>query len=980
MATPQRGLEGEGAPLSSVDMLCQVCGHPLPEDARFCPNCGAVVATLLETEERKMVTVLFADMVDSTGLAQSLDPERAREVMGGFFEAATEELQALRGRPEKFIGDAVMAVFGLPHVHEDDALRAVRAGMAIRERARRLGRSEGLSAPLEVRIGIESGEAATGVGPAGQLLVTGPVVNMAARLQTSARPGQILAGQTTHALTADAVSYGHRRTVRAKGFDAELAAFPVEALTARSARRTIAFVGRDSEQAILRQSLSLAKATGRPVLVTVLGESGIGKSRLAAELVASLEAEVTVLHGRSRSYTDTATFAPVAAIIADLAGIRDGEEQDKTRQRLRELVARFSDPSEVDATAERLALLFGLAGQREESAFVHDVTAGFIALVDGLAQKSAVVLVFEDVHTLRPVMLDLIERLGAKGPRGPRRALVVALARPELLDARPTWGSTSGNAVLVRLDPLSSEESVELVRAAGGDQIDDAESAAIADRAGGNPYFIIETTGMLMTDGGAAPAGGAANLPPTVQAVVSARLDALPARLRELARRASVFLYSFDLVELAIVDESAKLKELQMLEDAEIVVRDEGRVAAQWRVRHATLREVAYASLPKRERLRLHELVAQNLLATGHPSWAADHLELAALAARDLDPNDHTTTERAADGLLVAGDRARRRMEGRSAIDFYERSLAITGPEGRWGVREARALAGMGEAHYWLGEYPAASAVLERSVALAEAHDDSYALTHALRFLGDIAINVEADVDKAEALLDRSLSAAEKLGDQFAITRTLLFAGWVPWTRDRFEESEVIWRRALALAGTKDRWARVRALTSLSINRAETKDFEEAMRLIEEAISLAEETGDQFSVAVTAVQKGRLLEELGRLEEAVSWLNKGIAIFAELGARWELADARAQRGISKRGLGRFDEAEEDLRYAIRVSEELGERQLGGWTWRAFARVAELRGDHAEAEKRYRRSREAEAHGPRKARLAGSSVQRDYSSN
>jgi class 3 adenylate cyclase/tetratricopeptide (TPR) repeat protein len=959
-------------------MPCQVCGHPLPVDARFCPNCGAVATALLETEERKMVTVLFADLVDSTGLAQSLDPERAREVMSRFFEAATEELQALRGKPEKFIGDAVMAVFGLPHVHEDDALRAVRAAMAIRERVRRLGRSEGLAAPLEVRIGIESGEAATGLGPAGQLLVTGPVVNVAARLQSAARPGQILAGKTTQALTRDAVSYGHRRTVRAKGFDVALAAFPIEALTARSARRTIAFVGRDSEQAILRQSLSLAIATGRPVLVSVLGEAGIGKTRLAAELLASLESSVVILRGRARSYTDTATFAPVAAIVAELAGIRDGEPQEKTRERLRDLVARFSDPAELDTTVERLALLFGLPGPREETAFVPDVTAGFVALLDGIAQKNTVVLVFEDVHTLRPVMLDLIERLGAKGPRGPRRALILALARPELLETRSSWGSSSGNAVLVRLDPLSAEESIELVRASGGDRIDDAESAEIAARAGGNPYFIIETTGMLMTGGGAGPARGVANLPPTVQAVVSARLDALPARLRELARHASVFMYSFDLLELGVVDQAAKQEELQMLEDAEILVRDEGRVAAQWRLRHATLREVAYASLPKRERLRLHELVAQKLLTTGHPSWAADHLELAALAARDLDPNDHTTTERAADGLLVAGDRARRRMESRSAIDYYERSLAMAGPDGRWGVREARALAGMGESRYWLGEYPAAIAALERSVALAEAHDDPAALTHALRFLGDIAINVEADVDKAEALLDRSLSAAEKLGDQFAVTRTLLFAGWVPWTRDRFDESEVIWRRALALAGTRDKWARVRALTSLSINRMEVKDFDEALRLIEEASALAEETGDQFSVAVTAVQKGRVLEDLGRYEEALPWLDRGIAIFAELAARWELADARAERGITKRELGRLDEAEEDLRYAVRASEELGERQLAGWTWRAFARVAELRGDNAEAEKRYRRSREADAHGPRKAPLTASSPQRDYS--
>ena len=925
-----------------------------------------------------MVTVLFADLVDSTGLAQSLDPERAREVMGRFFEAATEELQALRGRPEKFIGDAVMAVFGLPHVHEDDAIRAVRAGMAIRERVRRLGRAEGLANPLEVRIGIESGEAATGVGPAGQLLVTGPVVNMAARLQSAARPGQILAGQTTRALTTEAVSYGHRRLFRAKGFELELASFPVEALTARSARRTIAFVGRASEQAILRQSLSLATTTGRPVLVTILGEAGIGKTRLAAELVASLDPGVVVVHGRSRSYTDTATFGPAAAIVGELAGIRDGESQEQTGQRLRELAERTVDPAEVAVTAERLGLLFGVAGPREESAFVHDVTTGFVALVDGLALKGTVVLVFEDLHTLRPMMLDLIERLGAKGTRGTRRALVVALARPELLEARPSWGTSSGNAILVYLDPLSIQESIELVRAAGGDQIDELESAAIAARAGGNPYFIIETTGMLMSEAGGASSRGAANLPPTVQAVVAARLDALPSRLRDLARRASVFLYSFDMTELALVDKAPKLEELQMLEDFEIIVRDEGRVEAQWRMRHATLREVAYASLPKRERLRLHEVVAQNLLNTGHPSWAADHLELAALAARDLNPGDRATTERAADGLQVAGDRARRRMESRSAIDFYERSLAMSGPDGRWGVREARVLAGLGEAHYWLGEYPAATAALERSVALATVHDDAFALAHALRFLGDIAINVEADVDKAEALLDRSLSAAEKLGDDLAITRTLLFAGWVPWTRDRFDEAEVIWRRALSLAGTKDRWARVRALTSLSINQMESKNFDEAMRLIEEANVLAEETGDQFSVGVTAVQKGRVFEDLGRFEESLQWLDKAIAIFTQLGARWELADARAERGISKRELGRFDEAEEDLRYAIHASDELGERQLAGWTWRAFARVAEMKGDQAEAEKRYRRSREAEAQGPYKERAAASSGQRDYS--
>ena len=263
-----------------------------------------------------MVTVLFADLVDSTGLAQRLDPERAREILGSFFDAAAEELNTLRGRTEKFIGDAVMAVFGLPTVHEDDALRAVRAGLAIRGRARRLTQSAGLAEPLQVRIGIESGEAATGLGPAGQLLVTGQVVNVAARLQAAAVPGQILAGSTTHALTTTKVSYGRRRTVKAKGFDTSLEAYPVEGLTPRSARRTIPFVGRSSEQAILGQSLGLASTTGKPVLVTVVGEPGIGKSRLAEELAAGMSAAVPILRGESRTFADTATFSPIAAIEA----------------------------------------------------------------------------------------------------------------------------------------------------------------------------------------------------------------------------------------------------------------------------------------------------------------------------------------------------------------------------------------------------------------------------------------------------------------------------------------------------------------------------------------------------------------------------------------------------------------------------------------------------------------------------------------
>ena len=945
---------------------CTVCGLPLPEGARFCPNCGAAAGPLVATEERKVVTVLFADLVDSTRLGQRLDAERAREVLGRFFDAASAELIALRGRPEKFIGDAVMAVFGLPHVHEDDALRAVRAGLAIRGVVRRLGESLGLdgggTAGLEVRVGIESGEAAVGRSPSGQLLVTGPVVNAAARLQSAAPQGQILVGQTTYDLTAANVAYGRRRRVKAKGFDSSLAAFPVEGITARSIRRTIPFVGRASEQAILGQSLGLASTAGHPVLVTVAGEPGIGKSRLADELAAGVSAAVMILRGEARSHTDTATFSPAAAIIADVAGIAPTDEPDAIRRGLRDLAERVAEPAAAPRLGQRLAPLFGLGESADEAGFVNEVQAGFIAAIDGLAHDHPVLLLFEDAHTLKEPMLDLIERLAAP-TEAIRRALILVLTRSELLERRPSWGSSSSSSVLIRLDALSRDESVQLARHAGGGRVDEIEALEIAERAGGNPFFIIETTGMMLTPGdGAGP--GLRRVPPTVQAVVSARLDAMPPRLRDLARRASVFIYAFDLGELTVVDPDATADEVRQLEDAEVLVRDPEPGASQhWRVRHSTLKDVAYASLPKRERLRLHQLLAENLVRLGHRSLAADHFELAAFAAVDLDPNDRTVPDRAVEALLVAGDRARRRMESRSAIDRYERALALAGPEAGWGIREARILAGKGESHYWLGEYPAATQTLARAVELGEAGQDAFALALALRFLGDIAINYEANVDKAEQLLDRSLQAAEQLGDPWAIVRSLLFAGWVPWTRGRFEKAETIWQRALEIVDPKDYWARVRALIALSINHTEIHDSDGALHLIEDARALAEESGDQFSLGNTSVQRGRVLDDLGRSEEALPWFDRGVAIFTELGARWEIADARAARGIAKRNLGRLDEAEEDLRGAIRIAEELGDRQLPAWTWRNLARVAELRGDAAAAQELLARSKDAELRGP-----------------
>jgi class 3 adenylate cyclase/tetratricopeptide (TPR) repeat protein len=929
---------------------CQVCGHPLAPDARFCSNCGAPVATALATEERKMVTVLFADIVDSTGLAQRLDPERTREVLGGFFDAASEELRALRGRPEKFIGDAVMAVFGLPHVHEDDAIRAVRAGLAIRDRIQRLQQSLGLDEPLGIRVGIESGEAATGLGPTGQLLVTGTVVNAAARLQAAAHPDEVLVGPITHALTQAAVSFGDAREIEAKGFAVALSGHPVRDLTARSARRTIPFVGRGNELDILRGSFARVNATSKPLLVTILGEPGVGKSRLADELLAGLDDDVRVLRGRAQAYGDTATFAPVTSIVRELAGVDDEMAAEDAMRSLQRVVEGCCEPTTAEQVAGQLALTIGLgAPKRDESIFVQDVQSGFVSLVEGLSRDEAVVMVFEDVHSLRQPMLDLIERLASTDRVTPDRALVVALARTELLDVRPAWGSGAVNAVTLRLEPLPPRDAVDLVREAAGGRIGDREAEEIASRSGGNPFFIVETTGMVLSERERGLAGRGRALPPTVQAVVAARLDSLPPRQRDLARRVSVFLYSINPIEMAMVSD-AGMDDLRALEEAEILVRDDTGGwggGPRWRFRHETVREVAYASLPKRERSVLHERVADALLEAGHRSFAADHLELAARASVDLDPSDRRLPDRAIDALIEAGHKARRRMESRSAIDRYRRALELAGPEERWGVREARALAGTGEAHYWLAEYPVASQVLERAVELGERLSDAWTLALAFRYQGDIVINVERDLDRAEELLANSLAAAGELDDPWALTRSLLFAGWVPWTREDYAEAEQLWRRAVALAEEHgDEWARVRALTALSIGESQQGHHDAAARLIEEASELAGEMGDRFSLAVTSVQRGRIDEDLGRLEEAIPRFDAAIEIFKELGARWEMADAIAERGICHRDLGRLDDGERDLRKAMRISQELGEQQIAGWTGRALDRLAQLRAEGA----------------------------------
>jgi class 3 adenylate cyclase/tetratricopeptide (TPR) repeat protein len=936
-----------------ASLTCDRCGTALPEDARFCPNCGAPVAVAV-TDERKVVTVLFADLARSTEIAAQVDPERFREVMSAFFHMVSTELTSLRGRAEKFVGDAVMAVFGLPHAHDDDALRAVRAGLVIRDRTARLGEELGLPVPLEVRVGINSGSVATGSGPADQLLVSGAAVNLASRLQEAAQPGEVLVGDTTWQLTRYMVGYAEPRVVDAKGFDGDVQAFPVESITTRSSRRTIPLVNRRREVALLRDAFERVQETARPHLVTLLGEAGIGKSRLIEELVAGLPEDTRVLSGRANVFEEDVTFAPLADMIRrELDVSRDADPED-VKARLEELVKGCCDPSETEQIAARLGVAVGLGSQggtREGRSYrAAEIRAGFLALLQGLGRMGPLVVLFEDLHLARPGLLDLIDEVVAGARRIP--LLVVAVARDWLLEERSDWGAGAPDAMRIRLEPLRFDEAKELAVVAG-DAIDDQTAERIALHAGGNPFFIIETTGMLLQEHEEHLIGAPHShlLPPTVQAVVASRIDHLPEDAKDLFRKASVFPRStFNVSDLAMIAEP-NLDVLRALEDGELLVRDAER-SDLWRFRHGMLRDVAYESLPKRERLRLHLQVAEGLAKDGedrHPHAYAYHLEQAAKASLDLNPRDRSLAERAVQALTTAGDRDRWAMDSGTAVDHYQRALELSGPEEAWSVEQARLLSGLGESRYWLGEFEDAAAVLERALVLGDG--DDWTETHANRFLADIVLNIRSNQEQAEELFERALAAARRFGDEWAMARTLLMAGWSPFWRDDLDAARAMFEEALEIARANpesDRWAEARALTSLASVISPVGDEAECLKLAQEALSIGMEMNDRFTIAVAQSYAAASLRRMWKLDESMPYQDESVRTFRDLDAKWELASAIGDRASVHRLSGRLGPAEADVREALKVCRQIGDPSLLGWTAGELARILLAKGDVAGA--------------------------------
>ena len=642
-------------------------------------------------EERRLVTVLFADVTGSTALAEALDPEDMRGLLGQYFAIAREVLTEHGGTLEKFIGDAVMAVFGLPTAHDDDAARAAAAALSLRDRVRS---EPGLGDRLPIRLGLSTGEVVASVGlverpGTSDFLVTGDAVNVAARLQQSAGSWEIWCSDRTARATGDNFVFGPAREIEVRGKAAPLLARTLERVAPERARARTPFLGRDADLAQLELTAGRAVRERRPFLVTITAPAGIGKTRLVEEFLERLpdkQPGVRVLAAQCLPYGQRLTYWPLHALLRQLLDLPDDSELDQLRRAAQAWLAAAGDAA-PQRTAELLAATFG-AGEGEPIDRA-ELFAAWRAAIELAARQQPLVMVVEDLHWSSDSLLDLIE--GVLQPRGDVPLLMIVLARPELLDRRPTWGGGRRNYVAISLEPLDDLAIGALVHFLLGGPPDHVVQVVL-ERAGGNPFFAGELARTIREratslDDPAAVEAVITSLPDTVHATVLSRLDLLPGTPRRVLQLGSVLGRSFRVAGVTALAPN-------LLEEADAGIDHllehellQTAGAGEYTFRHILIREVAYQTLPRAERARMHAGAGVWLeeTAAGHEMDRAELIafhyreavNLTTTAGADLDPAlvDKAVTwlRRAADAAIAgaAFEEAGRHL--RAAIEIAPR-------------------------------------------------------------------------------------------------------------------------------------------------------------------------------------------------------------------------------------------------------------------------------------------------------------------
>ncbi len=947
-------------------MECPTCLGPIPDGARFCPSCGGPVA-VATGGERRVVTVLFADLVGFTGLAEHLDPEQVTRLVDSCFALLVADVTSFGGHVDKVLGDAIVALFGAPVAHEDDAERAVRA--ALRMQATLAAHVAALDgAPdIRMRIGIRTGEVLVGALAGSEYTAMGDVMNSASRLQAEAPPGGVLVGAETYALTRDAVRYEPIGQLVLRGRTQPLDTYlAIEAVTPPGTRRRrtgVPLVGRQHELTLGRSAIELALASNRSVLVAVEGESGVGKSRLLDELLEDLESrpDVLVLEGACVPYGESNAWWPIASALMDHLGVGPSTSAEQVRELARErgrrLFGEQADDASLGELAEAFAHLLGFPSRLDslDPAVIRDtVFMAIVAVLEAKLRTGPVVLGATDVQWADPVVLELFERLLVHLARHPFVVVTSARPGPEL-----GWPPTELRVTTVRLplEPLSRAAAAELVGAVVGHPVDPALADELFDRSGGNPLFLEELAGLV------ASGGSVDELPDSLRALVAARLDRLPPEQRWIIDNAAVMGSTGSVMSLVVF-----ARELgPPCDPADLAALvEEGLIdlsGPRWRFRSNSVRDVAYQTLTKAVRAARHAGVAA-VAPAGRVSVddLAHHAATAAELVDELGPVRGVPSdirERAVELLLESGHRAFDHGSLKLVVRQTTRALELL--DGGLTELGRQALVLRGGANVEMRHVHAARGDLDRVLVAAVESGDRAVEAEARRWLGTLW-QLEGDLPAARRELGHAVEILRELNLPSRLARALrargfleLFGGSLRDAEWFVGEAEGIYRelddrRGLAWVDQHRAWASFisgdteaaearlqRAATTL----AEVGDrngvgwafgllawvhffnrrFEQADELAELVLVEAAERGDDWAVGMMECLQAALRLWSGRLAEAVELAERARGRFRRLGDRFGEIQAMVPLLRAQLAMGR-------TAAALRGMEELVVHQSG----------------------------------------------------
>jgi len=882
-------------------------------------------------EQRKTVTVLFCDLAGSTALGETLDPERLRGLLARYFGRMRGIVEGHGGSVEKFIGDAVMAVFGVPVLHEDDALRALRAALEMRDALPGLG--------LEGRIGVMTGEVVTGTQ---ERLATGDAVNVAARLEQAAQPGEVLLGQTTLRLVGAAAEVEAVEPLVLKGKAEPVPAYRLLGVRETERRHDTLFVGRGRELALIREAWERVQAGRCCELVTVVGDAGVGKSRLAAEVLASVEARV--VQGRCLPYGEGITYWPVVEVLKQLD---------------------LLPADEAAATAIR-----SLLGESEAATSAEEIAWAFRKTLEQAAAERPLVVVFDDIQWGEETFRDLIEHIALLSAHAP--ILLLCLARPELAERRPAW------PVTLRLGPLADQDVAQLI----AERIPADLRERVARAAAGNPLFIEEMLAM------AGQANGEVVVPPTLRALLAARLDQLETGERDVLERGAVEgeIFHRGAVQALAPEETQVTPRLAALVRKQLIRPDTPPLQGEdgFRFHHLLLRDAAYNALPKAVRADLHQRFATWLEQHGTELVELDellgyHLEQACKYHAELGTHDDGTLAAGARSRLTAGGRrAQLRSDFGAAVSLLERAAALVPP----GKLDLALETDLGDALFWGGK---GGDALARAGSLAEralaAGDQVGELCGRVReALFHTFLEPEGATERLAALVEHALPVFQAAENDVALYIGYSAIGQVAFTREKADAAleayeragtharraglpnELLgWRAVCRLGGTtpvsgllawldeneprhgRNHLLRIRRAGALAM----LGRFGEARAILVETLADLAERGGGWTLAATTRAFAAVELLAGDPAAAAELQAEACRLLEELGNQWSLSSAAAELAQALYALDRLEEADA---WAARAAELDASVDAGKqMPWRQVrAKLLARRGEHVEA--------------------------------